>query len=807
MLRNVLKVTLRNLRKHILYAGINVVGLALGLACCVVIALYVLEALSYDRFHDKVDRIVRLVEDQEHEDGVSRLATTYGPLAPALEEEMASVEHAVRVLPYSLLVSRDVERRRQEDRFVFVDSTFFDVFSVNALRGDVRTALAAPFSVVLTASTSRRYFGGGNPIGQTLEVRDDETTRNFTVTAVVADPPHNTHLPFDFLASFASIRLIYGDWIDDPRNWEHPPLYTYALLADGATVADLEARLPTFARRHMGETRTANRQLRAERLTDIHLYSRREQSLVPGSDITYVYLFSLIAFITVLIGCVNFTNLTTARAMHRAKEVAMRRALGANRRQLVLQFLAESTLLVILALVTGLLLARAALPSLSTMSGEDLSMEYLAHWSTPLIALAGIGFVSLLAGSYPAFFLSGAGRAGTRKGDGPRTAGSKGSFVRSSLVVFQFVVSIGLMISTLVVYRQVDYVRNERLGFDKKHVVLVPLRDLENQFQHTSLKDAWQELPGVEAVSASSGMPGLGGGIYDWWVHPEHRSDSLRLMVLTVDHDYAKTYGLNVLDGRDFSEQFATDANEAFLLNESAVKRLGWTDAVGKEVTLDAWFRGRLEKRGSVVGVVEDFQYRSLHHAIDPILFHILPDSWYYDYVSARIRPGDITGTLEAMEQIWHEYNAERPFEYTFLDDQVDALYRAEARVGRLFGAFAALAVGIACLGLLGLAALTAAGRTREIGIRKVLGASVSGIVLLLSREFVGLVLVASILATPMAYLAMRRWLDGFAYRVPVGADVFVLTIMLALFLALITVSFQSVRAALADPVKTLRHE
>ncbi len=807
MLKNYLKIALRQLRKQKMYAVINVVGLAMGLACCTFIVLYLLDELSYDRFHENAERIVRIVEDRVEEGQEHRLAVTYGPLAPAMKQDLALVEHAVRLLPYSLLVSRDAAHKYQEDGFAFVDSTFFEVFSFPLLQGDARTALARPFSVVLTASTAQKYFGAANPVGQTLTARDDEGTYDFTVTGVVTDVPANTHFRFDFLASFASMRTLYGTWVDDPRNWEHPPLYTYALLTEGTDPARLAAQMPDFARRHMGADRAATRSLRVQRLTDIRLFSDRESELTPGSDIAYVYLFALIAFFILLLACINFMNLATARATGRAREVGMRKMLGAARAQLVRQFLGESMLMVALALMLVVVLVEALLPLFNALSGKALAAGVLVHWSVPLALAATVVLVGALAGSYPAFYLSAFRPARVLKGGGA-TGGPAASRFRQGLVVFQFVISIALLIGTAVAYLQLHYVRNERLGFDKERVVLVPLRDQANQIHHEALKEAWKQLPGVEHVTASSGMPGLGGGIYDFAVFPEKAAqDSLQMMTLTVDHDYAETYGLEIVAGRDFSEDFPTDAAEAFLLNERAAHRLGWADPVGQKLTLQVWFNGEVRKTGTVVGVVRDFQYHSLHRAIDPTILHIFPNTYYNDYLSVRLRPGDLRAILAELEHAWTRFNPERPFEYTFLDERFDALYRADARLSGLFGVFAALAVVIACLGLFGLAAFSAERRTKEIGVRKVFGASVGGIVLLLSKDLLKLVALAFVVATPAAYAAMQRWLDDFAYRVDLSWGIFLAAGLAALGVALLTVSYHAVKAALADPVKSLRYE
>lgn len=809
MFRKHLLQSLRSLRKNPLYTGINVVGLAVALAACAFLVLFVRDELSFDDFHANAHRTVRMVEDQRIEGQDLRLATTAAALAPALEKDIAGVEHAVRVLPYGLLVNVDPATMYQEDRVLFVDSTFFDVFTFELKRGDARSALMAPFSVVLTESTARRYFGSADPVGRTLLGRADDGSYDLLVTGVVADPPHNTLLQFDLLVSFASMRTIYGSYIDHPQNWEHPPLYTFATLTPGADVETLRAGLPGFALRNMGEARTQTRSLHVERLSDIRLHSNRDNELSPGTSVTYVYVFSLAALFILLIASINFMNLATARAVRRAAEVGLRKALGAGRGQLARQFIGEAMLIAGIAALLAAVLVEALLPAFGLVSGKELAGGGLRHWWTLLgIALTTI-VVGGLAGAYPALYLSRFRPALVLKGR-VDTPGTAASLFQRGLVVFQFVVAIALMVVTIVVVKQLDFMRSERLGFDKEHVLMVPLRDQEDQFDHRALKVAWRQLPCVEAVTASSGMPGLSGGVYDIVVEPLGASmDTLVLYSLTVDHDYAETYGLEVVAGRDFSEEFAADERDAFLLNESAVRRLGWTPetAIGKQLAVNVWFNEELRKEGVVVGVVQDFQYHSLRRIIEPMILHIFPNTWYYDYMSVRVQPDDLAGTLALLEDSWRTFNPDRPFEYSFLDDQFDALYRAEARLGSLVALFAGLAMFVACMGLFGLATFTVERRTKEVGIRKVLGASVAGIVVMLSRELLQLTALAFVVAALLAYAAMQGWLSGFAYRVDFSWGSVVGAGLVALAVAFATVSFHAVKAARRDPVLSIRAE
>ena len=807
MFKNYLKIALRSLRRHAGYASMNVIGLALGLASCILIGVYVQDELRYERFHENADRIVRITENQNVEGRVSRLATTYAPLAPALKAEIPLVEDAVRFMPYPMLVSVDNNLKFQEDRFTFVDSTFLEMFTFSMLEGDPLRALAEPFSVVLTESTALKYFGRSNPLGERIEVRDDEESFLFTVTGIVEDPPSQTHFRFSILASIRSLKTWYS-YAFDVDNWEHPQLYTYAQLSPGASIASLQSQLPDLALKYMGERRVLTRALDAEWLSDIRLHSQRENDISPGSNIAYIYIFSLIALFVLCIACVNFVNLATARAAGRAREVGMRKTLGAYRSQLIRQFLMEAFLMTSIAVVAALVLAYLLMPVFNALTDKSIELTQSMHWSWPLLFVGTVLLIGLMTGGYPAFYLSKFLPVRVLKGASTPAGRPATARLRQGLVVFQFTISIALIIGTLVVQRQLDYLQNQRLGFDKEHVVLVPLRDLENQFNHESLKSSWERLVGVESVTASSGMPGLGSGVYDFMIKPEESAyDSLEMYTLTVDHDYIRTYDMEIVEGRDFSEYFSTDSSAAFILNERAAEKLGWEQPLGQQLTLQVWFNREVNKTGQVVGIVKDFQYNSLHKAIEPMLLHIFPGTYYYDYLSVRVRPENVTATLASLEELWTAFNPSRPFEYTFLDEKFDALYRTESRLSKLFGVFALLAVAIACLGLFALAAFTAQQRTKEIGIRKVLGASVVSLVGLLTKDFLRLVLLAFIIAVPISYFAMQYWLTGFADRISLGITIFLFTGVASIVIAFLTVSYQSIRAALSNSVEALKYE
>jgi putative ABC transport system permease protein len=810
MLQHYLTVTLRTLRRERGYVVLNVLGLAIGLACCMVLLRYVEEERSYDRFHPNADRIVRVVEDRIAEGVVTELATTPAPLAEVLAE-VAAAERVVRLFPADELISAGPERRFQEDGFFYADSAFFEVFDgFELLRGDPATVLRAPLSIVLTESTARRYFGDAPPVGETLTMRSAQGSYAFTVTGIAADVPATSHLQFDLVASFASLDTVMP-WYD---NWWHPPMYTYALLRDGAAASAIEADLPdrVLAGSHHHRYDDARPGFPAQPLTAIHLHSQREAELGPNGSATAVGLFTLIALAILLIACINFMNLATARATRRAKEVGVRKAVGAMRAQLVRQFLTESVSLTLVAAALATLLAGLALPFFNDITARSLTLAFGPGWVLGLGALVlGTG---LLAGSYPALVLSRFRPARVLKGamSEGRTGAAR---LRGALTVFQFALSIVLLVGALVVERQLDLLREDRLGFDKEHVAIVPLRDQEDTQDHDGLKAAWESIAGVRSVAASHGLPGMTDGFSTFLVTPEAaRYDSLEMMTLAVDADFAETLGLELVAGRDFDDARPSDAEGAFVLNEAAARKLGWDDpatgagaAVGERLTLHYWLDEEIPKPGEVIGVVRDFQYHGLHQAPDAMVLHMLPGTYYNDYLSVRLAPGDAAPTLAAMELAWADFNPERPFEFRFLDEQFDALYRSEAQFGTLTALFTALAIFTACLGLFGLAASTADQRRKEVGVRKVLGASAGQIASLLVTDALKPVAVAVVVAAPVAYLALQRWLDGFAARVELGPAVFLLASGVALAIALVTVSTQALRAATANPVQSLRAE
>ncbi|MGH7598880.1 MAG: ABC transporter permease [bacterium] len=813
MLKNYLKITLRNLRKHKVYSFINILGLAIGITCCLLILLYVQDELNYDRFHQRSDRIHRLVISgrARGEARVLSTAQSPSPWAPAFVQDNPGVENYVRFkTPLSrwLISIPNTEKRFYEKRFYFADATVFDVFDYELLRGDPREALKRPNAVVLTETAAKKYFGADDPMGKVLTA---DNNYEFTVTGVMRDAPQNSHLRFDFLASFATLTVpgnargdfLYGANLDDMTIFGlNPQVYTYLLFRPNYTPEQFNQMMPAFLQKYVGSNlQRLGLELNPilQPLTSIHLHSHLDAEVSPNSDINTVYIFLAVSGFILLIACINFMNLATARSANRAKEVGLRKVVGSDRGALIKQFLGESTFLALIATFIAIAFLQILLPWFNEIASKQLSI----HWGNGVFLatlLAIVLIVGLIAGSYPAFFLSAFQPAVVLKGK--LKLGTAGANLRRVLVVAQFAASIIFIIGTVVVYRQLQYVQNQNLGFDKEHVLVIPVVDPPARFQFPSFQNAIQQNPGILSVSASSSVPGglIGVGL----LHPEGIPDNenVSMEMMFVDHDFLPALGIAMAAGRNFSRDYSTDSTDAFIINETAAARLGWkNDAVGKVLDFVN------QRRGRVIGVMKDFHMKSLHQKIEPLAIHLAFSMDPYINFVVRLSPQDIPAKLAFVEEKWRQVYPLHPFEYSFLDDDFDHLYRAEQLRGKIFSAFAGLAIFIACLGLFGLAAFSAEQRTKEIGIRKILGAAEGQIVFLLSKEFVLLVLIANLVAWPIAYWTMHNWLQDFAYRTSLQWDIFILGGIAALAISLLTVSFQAIKAALANPVEALRYE
>ena len=797
MLKNYLTVVLRTLQRHKGYSFITITGLAVGIACCILILLYIRHEVSYDQAYDKADRIYRIVSEERTEEGLSRSARSPVPLGPALKQSYPEAEDFIRFWRAFQPVLRYEDKVfREQGQLYFTDATVFDVFSLDLLAGDPRTALAAPGTIVLTETMAHKYFGDADALGKVLDYtgypgRGDSL--RFTVTGILRDLPDNTHLAFEALASLEGIeteRDNFGSW---------KPLWTYVLLPEHVAPEQLESKFPAFVEQHL-DPEPGALTLRLESLTDIHLNSTYEGGFTPGTDIALLYIFAAVGFFLLLIACINFINLATARSLKRAREVGMRKVLGAYRHQLIGQYLGEALMLSTLALLLALVLVELILPVFNTLLDQNLTLDYTHDATLRAVLPALVLFVGLLAGLYPAFFLSRFQPVTTLKGQGMRRAAGAG--LRKALVVFQFTISVALIAGTAIVYLQLDFVRSKNLGFDKEQVVVMPH---PRTGQEDALRAALMQHPTVTHVTESQRVPVNTINADGRPVRPEGFEDNIQVDSYIIDAPFVEAFGMEIVAGRSFSEALATDVG-AFLINETAVQRFGWgspEDAIGKQLE---WPNG--PTIGPVLGVVKDFHLTSMHEPITPLVLQMRPDeSWWRTFIAVKIHPDDVAGTLAFLEETWRAFAPEGAYDYFFIDESFEALHRADARFAEAFGYFTLLALFIACLGLFGLAAFTAEQRTKEIGIRKALGASTSGIVLLLSKEFTKLVIVAFMLASPLAYVAMQRWLEDFAYRIDLSWSIFLMAGLTALLVAILTVSYQAIKAALTDPVKALRYE
>lgn len=792
MFRNYLKVALRNLKKYKVHSFINIAGLAIGMACCILILLWVQDEISYDRFHEQGDNIYRVIVENHSTDQVYDQWESPGPLAPALKEEFPEIIKSTRYFknPNEILI-RYNDKKFMEAGLSMADPDLFDIFSFPFVRGNPRKALSGHMSIVITEEIAKKYFGDEDSIGKTLNMSKE---LNFTVSGVIKKLPPNSRFQFDFLIPVETIKdNELGK--ETLESWNIYFFETYILLQEGALFQGLNKKIYNYLQ---GRTVEALKMfLHLQPLKNTHLYSSEIQSRMSmQGDIQYVYIFSIIALFILIIACINFMNLTTARHANRAQEVGLRKVVGANRTQLLKQFFGESILLSFISLILAAALVELFLPAFRSLTGKHLAMFYAGNIKIIFAVIAIALFTGFLSGIYPALFLS--SFQPVRIFMGHYTLGGGGSLFRKILVVIQFSFSILLIICTIVVSSQVGYMRNQELGFDKEHLVYTPIRG-ELWEKYESVKNDLLKNPEIINVTAASNIP-LGGasrsGPTDRWkgIDPDR---SLSWKLISVSYDYAETLNLKTIQGKNFPKEVPSDMSNC-VINETAAKAIGTESPIGLQFT----FWG---DEYTIMGVVEDYHYFPLNYEIDPLILAFKPDQ--YRYILFKIRSKDITDTLSYIERICNKFEPYYPFEYRFVDESYETLYRRERRLGTIFRYFSLLAILISCLGLFGLASFVAEQKTKEIGIRKALGASISGIVLLLSKEFTKWVLLANIIAWPIAYYVMAKWLQNFPYRMDIRLWIFLVSGALALFIAIITVIFQAVKAALANPVDALRYE
>ncbi len=788
MIRNYLKTAFRSLRKNKGFTFLNIFGLALGLAICLLIVFYVKDELSFDRYNTQSGRIVRVNTEFKYHGLVSSYASAPAPLAATLMASFPEVEKAVRLTPALNLRFKKGNESLAENRTFYADPGIFDVFTLPMLSGNPKTALTEPGSMVISESIAKKYFNRSSVVGQTMTLSDDSSAHK--IVGVMRDMPAQSHFRADFFIAMNPVQN---------NNWNSiSSLHTYVLLRPGTNYKSLEAQTAVLIKKKLAaafdytqfEAKGNYLRLSMIPLTDIHLRSNRMGEFGPNGNIDYIYIFSAIAGFILLLACINFTNLSTARFAGRAREVGVRKVLGSGRKHLIFQFLSESVMVTLAAVAIAAAGAWILLPLFNQLSGKDLAITgQTLKWLLPSLLILALA-VGILAGSYPAFFLSAFEPVHVLKGS--LSTGFKSSILRNFLVILQFSIAIFLIIGTLVIYSQLAFIQNKDLGFNRNQVLIVKnaqaLRDPQ------TLKREIKQLPGVLDATLTSFLP-TGGVLRFPNFFSASTGKNLQAECWTVDEDYLNTMGMTLSAGRNFSRQLPTDSS-AFVVNEAAARLFAYKDDPNEKIK----YAG---KDFHIIGVVKDFNFNSLRENITPVVMILRPD-WMAS-LSIKIQADHLAGTMTAIQRTWKQLAPNEHFEYSFMDEDFDAIYRSETRMGKLFIIFTTLAIAIACLGLFGLAAYAAEQRTREIGIRKVLGASVTTITAMLSMDFIRLVILAILIATPLSWWAMTKWLEGFAYHQNIPWWMMAYAALGSVLIALVTISFQSIKAAIQNPVESLR--
>ncbi|MEO5890550.1 MAG: ABC transporter permease [Ferruginibacter sp.] len=807
MIKNYFKIAFRNLWGNKAFSAINIFGLAIGIATCLIIMLFVQNELSFDRFNEKADRIVR-VNFQGYASGEKfNESSVMPPVAQTLKTDFPEVKEATRLRAYGTPRLIYGNKSFKEDAFAFVDANFFEVFTLPLVEGNAKTALIEPNTIIITKAVATKYFGNDDPIGKVINFKDGSNAP-CKVTGVIDKVPVNSHFHFDIFASMAGLPE------SKELTWMSSNYVTYLVLAEGYDYKKLQAKLPGVVEKYMAPQMFAamhitlaefrkkgnNLSFILQPLTSIHFSSDYSNEHGATGDIRYVYIFGAIALFMLLIACINFMNLSTAGASKRAREVGIRKVLGSLKMELVKQFLIESILVTAIALLLAICFMYLALPVFNDLAGQHLAFQFADH---PLILpglLLFVLIVGALAGSYPAFYLSSFKPVAVLKGK--FTSGKNSIGLRSGLVVFQFFISITLIIGTAVVYNQLSYIQHKKLGYNKDQVLILPdlwmLGKNQEVFRRQLLAD-----PRVESISSSGFLPAGPSDNNNFFVYPgENPNNIIKTLRYDVDESYISTLGIQMLTGRNFLKEYTSDSS-AVIINETTAKVFGWGEKAPGHKISTTNHAGEVISY-NVIGVVKDFHFRSLHERISPLVMTLSPNP---GTMVVRLKTTDVAGLVAGLTKQWNALGAEEPINYSFLDERFNATYSAEQKIGTILAIFAGLTIFVACLGLFGLAKFTAEQRTKEIGIRKVLGASVAGVASLLSKDFLKLVLVAFVLAAPVAWFAMNKWLQDFAYRIDISAWVFVVTALLAVTITIITVSFQAIKAAIVNPVKSLRTE
>jgi len=806
MFKNFIKVALRNLLNRKFYSIINILGLAIGLTCTILIALFIRNELSYDKHHENYKRIYRLESHFNIQESEDLFAVTAFPLGPALKLEYPQdVAEFCRIMDMDNNLFQYEGKQIFEENVYFADSTLTEIFTHKFISGSAQDALNDPNEMILTESFTKRIFGDEDPIGKTLEAGNGMI---FTVTGIIEDVKHNSHLKFEAICSMLTLKPIFGadryDSLESGSFW-NIGFHSYIMLTENGNIQNVLNAYPEFNEKYIkpvGEQINATFQLMVQPLADVHLFSRVGGDL-PTGNIAYVYIFSIVAFFLLLIGCINYMNLATSQSSGRAVEVGIRKVVGAQKHYLRWQFIFESILIAMTAMILAFVTVELILPTFNELADRELVFNVINNFDLVIGVFIITLFVGLISGSYPAFYLSSFIPVDVLKG----RFGKKKGTLRKVLVLIQFSISIIMIIGTFTVVQQLKYLRDKDLGFDAENLVVLTIRDTSGVKNLQAFKDELKKYPQIISAGTTSSVPGQGQSIIVQLFETKDGSmEEKGINFIFVDHDYLETMNMKIIKGRNYNRNLQTDAEESCLINEATARVLGWgDDPIGKKLGFGANLDGTANLSTKVIGVIKDFHYASLHNQIDPQLVMLSDDP--QRNICLRIRQENIESTLEYIEEKWNEFCPTFPFEYTFLDDSLNEQYVAEQKIGRVFTYFSILCIFIACLGLFGLASYTAEQRTKEISVRKVMGASVSNIVFILSKEFSIWVILANIIAWPIAFYALKKWLQNFAFAIDQSILTYILAGITALLIAVITVSFRAIKAAQTNPADALKYE
>ena len=805
MIKNFFLTAFRNAFKNWTYSIINILGLSVGLAAIIYISLFVQFELGYDKFHENAEQIYRICLKGRMMNNDRNQAITPAPMAETMRNDYPEVLNTCRINRSGDWLIVYGEKKINEKNFLFADSTFFDVFSFNLLKGDPKNVLTEPRSVVMTETGAKKYFGNEDPIGKLLRVESD--TILYKVTGLMEDLPENSHFHFDLLGSLTTLRA------SKSTTWVSHRFYTYILLRQGTEIEGFEEKMQLIIEKYVGpqveqilgitmeDFEKAGNTLSyyIQPLLDIHLHSDLQFEIETNGNILYVYIFISIAIFILVIASINFTNLATAKAANRSKEVGIKKVVGAMKKQLVFQFLTESFIITLVSLVVAIIVLEMFMTGLNNLVQIPLKINYLSYWFIPSLLLL-IFTVSIMAGSYPAFFLASLRPVAVLKGK--LKIGVKGGVLRSVLVIIQFVVSVFILLSTYTVSDQLNYLLNKDLGFDKENILMINRSDaLKNQME--AFKFELKKFPSVINVTNGNAYPGVDFTNIAHFLGGESTANTYFLHKAWVSYDYGKTFGFELVEGRFFSRDFSTDSN-AIVINEAAVKYLGLEEPIGKIILAPV---SRTEfVQCPIIGVVKDFNFKSLHKTIEPAVFTLMHGNWE-GVVCVKLKPENINSSISQIKDIWESFSSDYPFEYFFFDDHLKGLYKAEQRTNSIFILFSVLSILISFMGLLGLISFITEQRKKEIGIRKTFGSSSGNIVFIISKEILKLIIVASVISWPIAYWVMNNWLQDFSFRVDINYFMFIIIPILTIILSLLTVIYQTVKAAMKNPVETIRYE